>query len=129
MKQDILNTDDIKILVDSFYTKVREDQLLSGIFNERIQERWPEHLEKMYKFWQTVLLNQNAYHGSPFAPHARLPVDEKHFDRWLDLFFATIDENFSGDKAQEAKWRAKKMAEMFSHKITYYRSNPDKMIL
>lgn len=126
MKEDILNIDDIKLLVDAFYTKVREDDLLADIFNSRIENRWAEHLEKMYRFWQTVLLDVNTYHGSPFAPHATMPVNEEHFDRWLNLFFATIDENFSGEKASEAKWRAQKMAEMFSYKINYYRSNPDK---
>lgn len=129
MKEDILNPDDIKLLVDAFYAKVREDDLLADIFNERIQNRWAEHLEKMYKFWQTVLLDLNTYKGSPFPPHAKLPISETHFERWLHLFYATIDENFTGEKASEAKWRAQKMAELFSHKITYYRNNPDKMSL
>lgn len=129
MKKDILNINDIKILVDSFYEKVRKDNLLAKIFNERIQDRWPMHLEKMYSFWQTVLLEEHTYHGSPFVPHAKLPVEQEHFESWLKLFYETIDENFAGKKAEEAKWRAGKMAEMFHHKINYYRNNPDKMIL
>jgi hemoglobin len=129
MKKDIVNINDIKLLVDSFYAKVRKDNLLAKIFNERIQDRWPMHLEKMYSFWQTVLLEEHTYHGSPFVPHAKLPVEQEHFESWLKLFYETIDENFAGKKAEEAKWRAGKMAEMFHHKINYYRNNPDKMIL
>ncbi|MBS1647518.1 MAG: group III truncated hemoglobin [Bacteroidetes bacterium] len=129
MKQDILTLDDVKLLVDSFYTKVREDEMLAPIFNDRIQDRWPIHLEKMYRFWQTVLLSEHTYYGSPFVPHAQLPVDKEHFDQWLKLFFATVDELFTGEKAHEAKWRSNKMAEMFYYKITYYRSNPDKLAL
>ncbi len=129
MEKDILNINDIKLLVDSFYAKVRKDNLLAKIFNEQIQDRWPMHLEKMYSFWQTVLLEEHTYHGSPFVPHAKLPVEQEHFESWLKLFYETIDENFSGKKAEEAKWRAEKMAEMFHHKIKYYRNNPDKMIL
>lgn len=129
MKEDILNINDIKLLVDAFYAKVREDSVLAQIFNDKIQERWPMHLEKMYKFWQTVLLEEHTYNGSPFAPHAKLPVEKEHFDRWLELFYKTIDENFLGKKAEETKWRAEKMAEMFYHKIVYYRNNPDKLIL
>jgi hemoglobin len=102
---------------------------LAPIFNDKIQDRWPIHLEKMYRFWQTVLLNQHTYNGSPFVPHAKLPVDQHHFDRWLLLFYQTIDENFSGKKATEAKWRAEKMAKMFHHKIEYYKNNTDKLIL
>mgnify|MGYP001166003874 FL=1 len=127
--KEIITIEDIKLLVDAFYTKVRTDSLLAPIFNDKIQDRWPLHLEKMYRFWQTVLLNQHTYNGSPFVPHAKLPVDQHHFDRWLLLFYQTIDENFSGEKATEAKWRAEKMAEMFYHKIEYYKSNPDKLIL
>ena len=129
MEKDILNKSDITLLVDSFYNKVRKDTLLAAIFNDRIHNRWPAHLEKMYSFWQTVLLGEHTYHGSPFAPHVKLQVEPEHFYRWLDLFYEAVDENFRGKKAEEAKWRAEKMAQMFNHKITYYRNNPDKMIL
>ena len=99
------------------------------IFNERIQNRWPQHLEKMYSFWQTVLLNEQTYFGSPFPPHAQLPVNHSHFEKWIELFISTIDELFKGDKATEAKWRAMKMAEMFENKIEYYREKGSKQIL
>ena len=122
MENEILNLEDIKTLVDSFYGKVREDNLLAPIFNTVIQDRWPEHMEKMYTFWQTVLLGEHTYYGSPFPPHAKLPVTKKHFDHWLKLFFETIDENFEGEKAEEAKWRASKMAEMFQLKIEAYQN-------
>jgi hemoglobin len=127
--RDILDIDDIKRLVNAFYAKVREDEVLSPVFEERIKDRWPQHLEKMYSFWQTVLLDEHTYQGSPFAPHARLPLEEKHFNNWITLFHETISENFSGVKAEEAKWRADKMAEMFYHKHQYFKNNPGKLIL
>lgn len=120
---DISNTDDIKLLVDSFYAKVREDDLLKDIFNNVIRDRWPEHLEKMYRFWQTVLLEEHTYYGSPFVPHAKLPVDKEHFERWLKLFYGTVDTFFTGEKAERAKWQGERMAEMFLSKIQYYRNN------
>jgi len=120
----ILSLDDIKLLVDTFYQRIQTDDLLGPIFNERIQDRWPVHLEKMYRFWQTVLLEEHTYFGAPFPPHAHLPVDHQHFDKWLALFTETIDELFTGEKADEAKWRAGKMAEMFQHKIAYIKKNP-----
>jgi hemoglobin len=124
MKKDISNIEDIKLLVDSFYGKVRENEKLKDIFNTKIQDRWPEHLEKMYRFWQTVLLEEHTYYGSPFLPHAKLPVDKEHFDQWLNLFFATVDDHFSGEKAEQAKWQGQRMAEMFHSKIEYYKNNP-----
>lgn len=129
MKSDIATLDDIKLLVDSFYGKVREDDLLANIFNERIQDRWTAHLEKMYRFWQTVLLEEHTYYGSPFLPHAKLPVDAAHFERWLKLFNETVDILFEGDKATRAKWQGERMAEMFLSKINYYRNNTSTPLL
>lgn len=120
-RKDIENLDDIKRLVDSFYASVRQDELLKDIFNNVIQDHWPQHLEKLYTFWQTVLLEEYTYKGTPFPPHARLPVEQEHFDRWLQLFNATVDEFFDGEKAERAKWQAARMAEMFLSKIRYYR--------
>ncbi|MCB9290725.1 MAG: group III truncated hemoglobin [Lewinellaceae bacterium] len=128
-KSDISDIEDIKLLVDTFYGKVRQDGLLADIFNGVIQGRWPEHLEKMYRFWQTVLLGEHTYFGSPFSPHARLPVGSQHFERWKELFSETVGQHFSGEKAEEAKWRAEKMAEMFLQKIEYYRDNQAKPLV
>lgn len=119
----IESLDDIKVLVNSFYDKVRQDELLADIFNNVIQDRWPQHLEKMYTFWQTVLLSEYTYEGSPFPPHAQLPVEKAHFDRWLQLFNATLEEYFEGDRSERARWQANRMAEIFLSKITFYRNN------
>lgn len=118
---EIENLDHIKLLVDTFYSKIRKDELLKDIFNDIIQDRWPAHLEKMYRFWQTVLLEEYTYQGSPFLPHATLPVQKKHFDRWLTLFNETIDEHFKGEKAERAKWQGERMAIMFLSKIEMYK--------
>ncbi len=128
-KKDIATMDDIRLLVDTFYGKIRVDMLLGGIFNGVIKDRWPVHLEKMYRFWQTVLLEEHTYFGSPFPPHAQLPVEQKHFDAWLKLWYETIDEQFAGTKADEAKWRGDKMAVMFLSKIEYYRNSGTKPLM
>ncbi|MEO0897643.1 MAG: group III truncated hemoglobin [Bacteroidota bacterium] len=119
--KDIENLEDIQLLVDSFYGKVRQDKLIGHIFNQVIGNRWEFHLNKMYTFWQTVLTDDYTYNGRPFPPHMKLPVEQEHFDRWLALFSATVDDLFEGKKAEEAKWRANRMALMFHSKITYYR--------
>ncbi len=121
---DILNLDDVKLLVNDFYTKIRENELLAPIFNEVIQDNWPAHLEKMYGFWQTILLDVQAYSGSPFLKHAKLPIAAAHFDTWIGLFNETVDRHFEGEKANEAKWRAARMSEMFQYKLDYYKDNP-----
>lgn len=87
IKKDIATLKDVQLVVDTFYDKIRKDDLLATIFDEVIQDRWPMHLEKMYSFWSTVLLDDKSYRGAPFVPHATLPVSKEHFNRWLELFF------------------------------------------
>lgn len=119
--KDISNIEDIQLMVNTFYSKVQQDELIGAIFNEKIGNRWPEHLEKMYRFWQTILLEEHTYSGSPFPPHRQLPVEKKHFTRWMEIFSETVDSLFAGPLAEEAKLRAKNMAEMFNYKIEYFR--------
>ena len=128
-KKTINTIEDIKLLVDTFYSSVRNDDLLGPIFNDKIQDNWEKHLDKMYCFWETILLDNHTYYGSPFLPHMKLPIEQKHFTRWLSIFEETVDTNFEGKRAEEAKWRAQKMAEMFVHKIEYSRKNSTKSLL
>jgi hemoglobin len=49
-----------------------------------------------------------------------MPLGETHFLRWIELFKQTINENFNGEKALEAKARASNMAKMFHYKINHF---------
>jgi len=129
MKKDISDIEDIKLMVNAFYDQIRENEILGPIFNGIIQDRWSQHLEKMYTFWQTILLEEHTYFGSPFPPHAKLPVDASHFEQWLQLFNQNMDKLFEGTKAEEAKWRAAKMAQMFQIKIDYIQQKGFKSIV
>jgi hemoglobin len=81
----------IELLVRSFYTKVRADEMLGPIFDARIAN-WEPHLAQMCAFWSSVALMSGRYHGAPMPKHLPLPVDAEHFDRWLALFEATAAE-------------------------------------
>lgn len=121
--KDIECMEDIQLLVDSFYGDIRNDDLLGPIFKAIIRDRWPEHLEKMYRFWQTVLLGDHTYFGSPFPPHAAMPLEQHHFNTWLALWHGTVDRDFTGPVADEAKWRGDKMAALFLSKIEFLRNS------
>lgn len=123
VKKEIEKIEDIRMLVDTFYGKVREDELLGPIFNGIIQDKWEEHLEKMYRFWQTVLLDEHTYYGSPFAPHAQMPIRENHFNQWVKLFHSTIDSLFEGERAEKTKKQSEQMASIFQSKIYYIQGN------
>jgi hemoglobin len=114
---DIHSEADIKLLVDTFYSKVHQDQLLDPVFNGFAHVDWSRHLPIMYDFWSSILLGTSRYHGRPFPKHMPLPIDATHFQRWLELFEATIDELFAGPKAEEAKVRALNIATMFEYRL------------
>lgn len=124
-KGDIYTLADIQLLVDTFYSKVQEDPLIGPIFNGKIQDQWPVHLDKMYRFWQGILLGGQTYNGRPFPPHAQLPIDIEHFERWLTLFRGTVDQLYEGPVADEAKFRANSIANIFYNKLRYLRDSQE----
>lgn len=128
-KRDIESLDDIKFLVNTFYEKVQKDPLIGPIFEKVVNGHWDTHLDKMYRFWQTILLDEVAYSGSPFLVHAPLPIYKEHFEAWLILWKETLSENYEGQKATDALWRAERMAEMFKYKLEYMRNNHTKPLI
>lgn len=81
----------IERLIRGFYARVRDDALLGPIFAAKIED-WEPHLQKMFAFWSSVALMSGRYHGQPMVRHLRLPIDARHFDRWLALFAQTARE-------------------------------------
>jgi hemoglobin len=114
MKKDITDEHDIRALIDAFYLRVRQDDVIGHIFNDIANVDWEHHLPKMYAFWSFLLLGKDAYRGNPFDVHQKLNkkvlLTGDHFNRWIKIFTETVDENFSGLRAEEAKNKAKLIA-------------------
>ena len=89
----------ISEMVERFYTSIRADDLLGPIFAERIGN-WPVHLERMKLFWRSVLHNSGEFSGNPMARHISIPdLEEAHFNRWLQLFYANLHSMNAGLQA------------------------------
>ena len=116
-KKDIEGAADVKLMVDEFYTQVAKDELLAPIFNFRLSSYWLPHLEKMYSFWNAALFGQKGYVGNPFSKHATMVLTTQHFTRWLGMFNGTIDTYFEGPVADDAKRRARIMADNFARRL------------
>ena len=101
--------------------EVRGDDLLGFIFNDVAKTDWAAHLPKMYAFWETMIFRNGGYLGNPLAAHARLvpltAMGRPQFDRWLEVFTATVDELFAGEKAEHIKSSAADMANVIHAKI------------
>jgi hemoglobin len=96
--------------VRAFYGKVRKDTLLGPVFDERIAD-WEVHLHRMDTFWSSVALMRGCYHGLHMEKHMFLPVDARHFDRWLALFEETAHGVCPPAAAAHFVERARRVAE------------------
>ena len=101
--REIKNEADVHELVQTFYQKVLEDDVLAPFFKNL---NFEEHLPKMEFFWRFVLLDEPGYTTSVTDKHMHMRLKEEHFKRWILLFNQTLDELFIGDKVELAKQRA-----------------------
>lgn len=125
--KEIENREDVFNLVDTFYAKVRKDELLGPIFNKHIKD-WPSHLERLTDFWETNLFFVRKFKGNPMLKHRLVDasenysINELHFGVWLNHWFQTIDSMFEGEKANMAKNRARNMGTFFH--INMFQARP-----
>lgn len=121
-KTDIKNREDVFLLVNSFYEKVRENDILGPFFNEKIKD-WDKHLERLTTFWESSLFLKTKYYGNPLEAHIKVDkesgheITELHFGIWINLWIETINEHFYGENAENAKNRARKMGTFLYLKI------------
>lgn len=123
MKKDLANREDIELLVQQFYEKVRADDMIGFIFNDIAKVNWEKHLPVMYDFWENVLFYTGSYEGNPMIVHQHInrvvPLTRDHFLRWYQLFAQTVDELFEGDNAALAKQRAFSISTVMQIKIIH----------
>jgi hemoglobin len=118
---DIQSRIDIELLINTFYDKVKKDDTIGFIFRDIAKVNWEHHLPIMYDFWETLLLDATSYSKNAMEPHytlnRKVSLEEKHFQRWLQLFFGTVDDLFSGDNATMAKTKARSIAALMQFKM------------
>lgn len=113
--KDLESREDVALLVNTFYDKVRAHKALGPIFNHVIQD-WDSHLSRLTDFWETNLFFVRNYKGNPLQVHIDVDqqfnnsIQQAHFGNWLQLWFETLDELFKGRYAEIAKARARSMA-------------------
>lgn len=121
MKPDIADRKGIELLVNTFYDTVKVDATIGYMFLQIIGTDWSHHLPVMYAFWESVLLGKAGYMGNPVKKHvdldSKLHLKKEHFDHWLQLWGATVDQLFEGTIADMAKNKASLMAHLMNMKI------------
>jgi hemoglobin len=123
MKHDIENREDVKLLINAFYDKVKQNDKIGYIFNDIAKVNWEKHLPVMYDFWESILFFTASYTGNPMTVHGVLNQSAnftaEHFNVWLKLFTSTVNELFEGEKAELAKQRAISIATVMQTKLLY----------
>jgi hemoglobin len=126
---DIQTREDCERLVRAFYGRALADPILGFIFTDVAHLDLEDHVPQITGFWETVLLGAHSYSGGAFAPHAALNAKVRlyagHFERWLWLWRATVDELFTGPTADEAKHHAERVAAAFYSRLNAARSPAD----
>ena len=103
-----LTGQDLARLVDRFYEAVRRDAVLGPVFAPVVDD-WDAHKSTLVEFWTSVVLRSGRYRGNPMAMHRRLPIQARHFDRWLELWERTARETLGDAHARTMTGHARRI--------------------
>jgi hemoglobin len=114
----------LTLLVDRFYAKVRCDPLIGPLFNAAIAN-WPEHLEKLSAFWSSVMMTSGRYKGSPMTAHLKhaAAITPEMFDRWLDLWRETAVDTLDEVGAAAVTAKAHRISESLQLGLFFQRKS------
>ncbi len=117
MKKDIETRADIEDLMRRFYAEAMSDGTIGYIFTDVAKLNLAHHLPVISDFWESILFGTGSYQKHrrhPMMIHAELsektPLFFEHFNRWLEIFYKTVDESFAGEHAETIKIRANLIA-------------------
>ena len=112
--QDVDSPEAIDELVECFYARVLEDEVLAPVFIDVAEIDLDRHLPRIKAFWRKMLLGHPDYSDNMVARHVAVHARERfrpeHFERWLSLFRASVDEHFEGPGADRARLLAERIA-------------------
>jgi hemoglobin len=118
---DIDSRSDCERLVRAFYGRALVDPVIGWIFVDVAKLDLEAHVPQIAAFWETILLGARSYTGGAFRPHAALHAQARlragHFERWLWLWHATVDDLFAGERAELAKAHATRVAQAFHARL------------
>ena len=118
-----ITKDNIEVMVMNFYKVVLKDDLVGPYFLEELgddmdNKYWKPHLRKLIDFWATMVMGDTSYTRDPFNPHIMMDdLSAEVFERWLKLFFSTLDEIYEPEMADIFKEKSTSIAKDFMHNL------------
>lgn len=114
---DIETRTDIDLIMRVFYERALADDVIGYIFTDVAKLDLEHHLPIIGDFWESMLFQTGDYakHGrNPLevhkALHQKSNLKSEHFERWLNIFFRSVNEEFAGERAELLKTRANAIA-------------------
>jgi len=117
-----ISVEKIREMVELFYSRTQQDDLLGPIFQERVAD-WDAHYEKMTRFWSSATMRVGTYSGRPIEAHSFGGFTKVHFDRWVTMFTTTANDVFTPGDAKILTDLAKRMASTIAMRIGVGRFN------
>lgn len=126
LKPDMDTRENIEYFVDRFYEQLLQDPHLAPIFVDVAQIDLSVHLPHIKNYWCKLLLQEQGYKRHTMNIHRKLngkrQLVAEDFERWLSFFLATVDKNFSGERAERAKKVARSIAGNMEKGLVYSNS-------
>lgn len=116
MLRDISDTNDVALLVKTFYHRLLDIDEIRPVFAGVDLDA---HMPHMIAFWEFVLLDKAGYTTNVFDKHVNLPLKAEHFSLWLATFEHTVHDLFAGEKAEMAIQRAHSIGFSFQQKLRH----------
>ena len=113
--RDLDSPEAIAEMLDAFYRKVLADDRLRPLFLDVAEIDLRTHLPCIRAYWCKLLPGDgDGYQSNMVARHLALheqhPFQLDDFERWLELFRETVNEDFAGPSADRAKTLATRIA-------------------
>lgn len=117
----------IDAVVATFYAEVREHPVLGPVFSAHVED-WPEHEEKIARFWRNAILREKCYSGNPMQVHVtRHDIKEEHFPIWLSLFHEVLHQSLPEDVAKQWAALADRIGQGFRVGVSSMRQQKDEV--
>lgn len=120
-----LTEEQLRDLIPRFYARVRADDLIGPLFNRAVAD-WPDHLDRLTRFWSSVMLRSGTYNGNPAAEHIKhaATITPDMFDRWLALWREVTADVLPLEQAAELQRMAGRIAESLKSAIRFHLGQP-----
>lgn len=123
MKKEIESREDLVMMLNAFYRKAFKDELIGRFFTEVVPLDLDTHIPVIADFWEAVIFGTHGYRKNVMEVHQHIhqlsAIKKEHLDRWVQLFTATADELFEGEKAILLKQRATSIATLMDIKLNH----------